>query len=850
MKIGAKGLGFCALALGLAVAGFAVSTQGRRSGTPLVTGKSFSPRGTQTEVGSFPLNLAVSPDGKWVAVTDVGFRQYLTILDAETGLEAGKVAFNAPATRGAREGLYYGACWSGNRLYVAQGAMDQVSVFEVAADGTPTLAKVIKNPGPENPGNLPHHIAGLAMSEDGKTLFAVNNQSHAYNEFHGSVSALDVETGSARWKTQVGAFPMAVAAIEGKVYVASERDGEVAVIDAESGQAVKTIKVGAQPAYMLADPKRNRLFVTNSGSDTLSIVDVTKDRVVGTVLLRPVDLNDVPGSTPLGMALSADGQTMLVAMADLNAVAVVDLKEQSLEGFVDAGWYPTSVALNPTNSRFLVANGKGIQVRNPNGKPVRTWGRYVQDILEGTVASGDWSAARRDLETSTRRVLANNRVVPDIANIEGRAFTKPPVKYVFYVIKENRTYDQVLSDMDRGTRDDSLLLFGRDVTPNQHALADRFVLLDNFYVCGEVSADGWPWTVQGAINAYTARNVPYNYSRRGRNYDFEGTNNGTPVDLKGMPDVARHEGGYIWEAIAKKGLSIRNYGVFTSFGVETPGPDGKPIAEDNVPNKKVLEGKTCLEFKRYDMAYADSEAWVEHGLSPAPRQAASFGKFNDPSRMTAWLREFREYERNGKLPRFNMIRLGRDHTSGTSPGQYSPRACVADNDYAVGQLVEAISKSRYWKESAIFVLEDDAQAGFDHVDAHRSTAYVISPYIKPRTMDSRFYNTVSMLRTMGLILGVEPHNQYLATAQAFGFFTKDAANAEPFDAILPAKEIVAEVNVSTDYRAADSARLINRFEEESLPDIELNDILWGHMKGAKTPRPALRGARWSADLDD
>lgn len=846
------------IVLAVGGAAFTVSRQ-IRSPQPLVTGKFISPSGKQTEVGSFPLNMVTSPDGRYFVVTNVGFRQQLSVIDARSGQLVSRVDSNKLGET-PREGLYYGLAFgkgpSGEtRLYASRGAQDEVTIYDFSAAGELRPVGTIRNPGPPNPGKVPHHIAGLALNSDGKTLYAVNNQTHAYNDFRGSVSILDVQTGKETRKIPVGGYPYAVTAItqgpnaDRRIYVTNERDSRVSAIDLESG-AVTDIPVGSQPTGLLLDRQQRRLFVTNSSGDTLSIIDTARNVVTDTVLLRPGDFHGVPGAVPLGMALSPDERKMFVAIAEMNAVAVVDLPSKRLEGMVDVGWHPTSVSVSADGGRLFVANAKGTKLRNPNDKPVGELGQYGANIIEGTISTIDLPAAMRNLAASTTRVRNNNMAAMGTPERIAKGFTKPPIEHVIYIIKENRTYDQVLGDLPKGNGDKSLNLFPREVTPNQHALAERFVLLDNFYVCAEMSADGWPWSTQGMVNAHTSRNVVYNYSKRGRNYDFEGQNNGTAVDLKGIPDVATAPNGYIWDQAERDQVTFRNYGFYTSFGPPEKDPEGKPLSIDNEPTKRALVGRTNEDFRRYDMAFADSDAWVRHGLPPAPRQLATYGRFNDPARTTTWLRDFRAYVKNGDMPQFMMVRLGRDHTSGTTAGQYSPRACVADNDYAVGQIVEAVSRSPYWSKTAICILEDDAQAGFDHVDSHRSIAFVISPYIQKGKIDSRFYNTVSMLRTMGLLLGLKPHNQYIAGATPINVFSGQAVNPEPYAAILPSKEIIGEINRPTAYRAADSARLIDRFEEESLPDIELNDILWGAIKGAKTPRPALRGARWSAEIDD
>lgn len=827
----------------------------------LVTGKWITPEGSQTDVGSFPANMALSPDGKFVVVTNTGFRQQLSVLDADTGRLISAFDSNANPESG-REALYFGLAFfrAGERtlLYASRGVQDKVSVFELSAEGQLAFVRDLNNPAPEG-SPLPHHIAGVALSSDGKQLFAVNNQTHTANDFKGSVSVIDTQTGEVQRKIDVAGFPLDVVTVtrgplaDRRAFVSSERDGLVSVIDPQVGQVVNQVRTGALPAYLKLSQDQTRLYVANSGSDTVSEVDVETLRVRRTFLLRPAAFRGLPGSTPLGMDLSPDGKSLYVAMADLNAVAVVDLEDGDLEGYLPAGWYPTSVIVAQDGDRLLIANAKGTKVRNPNGTPVRNGARnqYGPSIIEGTVSNLDLSQELGRLPEHTQQVLMNNRAGDDYIAQSTREFVNPGIKYVVYIVKENRTYDQVLGDLPRGNRDPSLTLFPREVSPNHHALAERFVLLDNFFVCAEVSADGWNWSTSGMANEYVQRNTFTNYSRRGRNFDFEGTNNGSIPDLEGRRDVAAAEGGYLWDAVLAAGKSVRNFGMFTAFQASGERGDSREMPGDGVPTKKALTDITSPDFRRYDMAYADSEAWVEYGLDPAPRQMAKYGRFDDPSRLTAWKREFAEIVKTGKMPNLMLIRLGRDHTSGTTPGQPTPQACVADNDYAIGQVVEAISTSPFWKETAIFILEDDAQNGFDHVDSHRSIAYVISPYVRRGSLDSTFYNTDSTLRTMCLLLGAKPMNHYVATANPFAVFGARPSNDAPYEAILPSREIVAAVNPPEAYRAADSLAFINPLEEESLADIELNDILWGAIKGADSPRPRTPNARWRVEeLED
>ncbi len=808
---------------------------------PLPTGKLITPVGSHTAIGSFPVNMLLSPDGKYVIVTNSGYRQYLSVLGAENGKVVSQIQVGGGRDK---SGLFYGLAFGPSEgdaatLYASRGAEEKVAIYTLSADGiltdtgksldAPTGIKESKN-----------DVAGIAVS--GGLLFAANNHTSPFTDMKGELNILPIKGDGPMKKVTLPGFPFAVAAIERegktKVYVTSERDSVVSIVDPGTAAITRTLSVGDQPIGLLLNKKKDRLYVANAGSDTISIIDTNGDTVVGTFLLRPDDMRGLPGATPTGMALSPDEKRLYVTLADMNAVAVVELPKGKVAGYIPTGWYPTAVvALNDGKSLF-VANAKGIQPRNPNDKPVKSWGRYIENIIEGTVAMLP-VPTEGDLKTMTAQVLANNLIAKkpadtDVSKIEN---LKSKIQHVIYIIKENRTYDQVFGDLQQGNGDRSLCLFPREVTPNQHALAERFVLLDNFYCAAEVSADGWEWSTEGMASEYAARNTPYNYSGRGKMYDEEGQNNVAPVDIMGIPDVARAPGGYIWDAVAKKGLSYRNYGFFLNQTDEgNEGPGGRPIAVYNAPNKRVLVGHTDEDFLQFDMTYADSDAW-RIADAACPKQMKSYGKNNSPSRFSEWKREFDQFVQNGKLPRFTMLRLPRDHTSGTSVGLHTPRAMVADNDFAVGQVVEAISNSPYWDKTAIIILEDDAQNGYDHVDAHRSPALIISPYVRKSVVDHRFYNTDSMLRTMELIMGLPPMCQYDAVASPISVFADRPENSEPYKAILPDRTILAEVNKATAYRARESARL-NFRRADAVPDGVLTDIVWGSVKGRIAPTTA------------
>ncbi len=400
------------------------------------------------------------------------------------------------------------------------------------------------------------------------------------------------------------------------------------------------------------------------------------------------------------------------------------------------------------------------------------------------------------------------------------------IKHVIYVIKENRTYDQILGDLPQGNGDPSLVLFGHDITPNQHALAERFVLLDNLYACGEVSGDGWDWSTQGMADAYVIRNIPYNYSHRGRKYDEEGQNNGYPTagakakdddgkplwkdpayksDAAPIPDVANTNKN-IWDAARDAKISMRNYGFFLTNSeglVGSPGgPDNTPASMGLLPGGHDLAGVTDLDFRRFDLDYPDSDAPSLYFKQSADQDdclfaKTAYGHAKSPSRFAEWNSEFQmmlaKDPSGSAVPTFTMIRMGTDHTVAAKAGKHAPQSYVADNDYAVGQVVEAVSKSSIWKDTAIFIIEDDAQSGIDHVDAHRTTGFVISPWIKAHSVDHHFYNTDSFLKTIELLLNLKPLSQYDAVADPItGLGHHTQRTPKPFTAHPAAKGIDRE----------------------------------------------------------
>ncbi len=596
------------------------------------------------------------------------------------------------------------------------------------------------------------------------------------------------------------------------VYVSLWGGAKVLALDARTLTITGEAAVGEHPNAMALARDGRRLFVACANTNKVWVLSVPglSAREQISVALFP---NAPAGTTPNALAVSPDGRSLAVANADNNSVAMVDIADPAsseVDGFVPTGWYPTAVQFTPDGRRLVVLNGKGLtgqsNPRGPQATSPAADGQYAGQILQGALSIVEVPDAAA-LKAHSARVYAltpySDAVrltpanAPAASPIPRRVGDPSPIKHVFYVIRENRTYDQVLGDLERGNGDPSLTIFGEDVTPNAHALAREFVTLDNFYVDAEVSYDGHAFSTGAYATDVVEKLWPTNYGRRGAVYLSEGGFG----QRNAYGNLSAPADGYIWDFANRAGVSVRSYGEFASRP-----RDGGPV-EATVPG---LVGKVSPDYPPYDLDTPDN------------------------ARVDVWLKEFREFEVNGNLPRLNIIRLGNDHTFGTRPGAPTPRAMVTENDMALGRLVEAISNSVFWKESAIFVLEDDAQNGPDHVDSHRSVALVVSPFAKRRALDSTLYTTSGVLRTMELILGLPPMSQYDAAASPmYGAFQATPTLA-PYTS-LPVSR-TDEVNGQDAWGAA--ASLAMNFEEADMtPEYELNEILWKSVRGASSSMP-------------
>jgi YVTN family beta-propeller protein len=805
----------------------------------LPNGWTLSPAGDQVEVTDLPLNIAPLADGRHALVASSGFNPHNLVL---VDLVDKKVVDTANVRQS----------WFGlavdeptGRVWWSGGGGDRVHTFDLKGGKLTLTSEPEPAPAPRKKAaakdksqpkaEVPKHFrSGLALDRARNVLYTLDIDA-------GNLTAQplgDPGNGSSGSKTaRVGVRPYDVVLDRdgNRLYISDWANRSVLAVSPRDLRVTAKIAVGEHPNQIAVHPKDDRIFVACASSNSVSVID-TRRGVVTETIATALFPNAPEGSTPDALAVSPDGGTLYVANADNNCVAVVDVSRPNrsqVKGFIPTGWYPTAVAVTPDGKTLLVGVGKGNQTKAnpPSDDHRRKLEEHIakekldlpkETLVElrkfpyiGTTLSGALSIVpvpdEAKLAAYTETVYKNcpysDKLLTDApppenkTAIPSKVGDPSPIKHVLYIIKENRTYDQVFGDMPRGNGDASLTMFGEKVTPNHHKLAREFVLLDNLYCNGHVSADGHPWSTMAYNTDYIARNWALTYSRRA------GVEDDDDDDLEKAPS------GYLWDACARAGLSYRSYG---EYGKRVSQPDGSNKMEGRVPG---LIGHMCPEFGV--------------GTNRAENR--------DPHKAEVFLKEFQEYEKNGTLPRFMVMSLGEDHTTGTTPGTFTPEACVASNDVALGRIVEAVSRSKSWPETAIFVIEDDAQNGPDHVDAHRTIGLVISPYTKRGALDSTQYSTVSMIRTMELILGLSPLSQYDAAATPMYNSFTDRADTTPYTS-EPARIDLDARNSTLAYGAERSKRM-DFTEYDKIDDFELNEILWHAVKGKDAPMPpAVRRA--------
>ena len=653
----------------------------------------------------------------------------------------------------------------------------------------------------------PRCPAGLAISKDESTLWVANTFGDTLARFDSKGTLVaEVELGP-------DSFPYAVVFDEAssRIYVSLWNKAQVAVVDSTRNEVVGRWATEEHPNEMLLAAGGKILYVANANRNTVSVFS-TEDAKGVEVIGTAIDSHAPPGSTPSSLTLTPNEEILFVANANTNDVAVVNVKDVGQSkplGFIPAGWYPTSVRVKRDGKTLYVANGKGTTSRpnreGPNPLAERYAGirQYIGGLFPGTVSILPIPTPKEMVEyTKTVYACSPLKAVmnqkgpgrPAGHPIPSKVGDKSPIEYCVYIIKENRTYDQVFGDMPVGNGEKSLCLFPEEVTPNHHALVREFVVLDNFYAEAEVSADGHEWSMGAYASDYVEKTWPLSY--RG--------NRRVPYPSEGAQALARPAGGYIWDRCAEKGRTYRSYGEFTVNGKTAKDPSTTQVA--------ALQGHFDPKFRGYDLGYSDVK------------------------RAERFLEELAEFEKAGAMPNFSVLRLPNDHTAGTRPGGLTVSAMVADNDLALGKVVEGLSKSKFWPKLAIFVVEDDAQNGSDHVDAHRTVALAISPYIKKGSVDSDMYSTSSMLRTMELILGLEPMSQFDAAARPMANSFTTIPDLAPYTA-RPAR-IDLNARNTRDTPGAEVSMTLDLDEaEDQADDLVFNEIIWKAVRGADAIMP-------------
>jgi YVTN family beta-propeller protein len=768
----------------------------------LFNGWGVTPAGEHVAVSDLPLRLVLAPDQKRLVAVHGGYNKHgVTLID--------------PLTRQQKQFIPLDETWNGlafsrdgGRFYVTGGDSGLVHVFSYEG-GTAALKKSTE----PSPGAASTFLAGLAVHPQTDRLFICN-------EGNEEVWRVNPETLAVEGAVAVGEHPHSCVfgADKRHLYVSNWGSRTVSVIDTERWRKVRDIEVGRRPNEMALAPD-GRLFVVCAGDNTVHVIQtraLEKGRV-GADATRRLDETtreiiatslypDAPeGSTPDAVAVSPDGRTLFVANADNNDVMVADISNSGAEaargteesisvvdGFIPVGWYPSALAISSDNQTLFVASGKGlasranfpVQIAPREGRRAPAFD-YIGNTLSGAVSfinkpdaaqmTAYTAQVRRNSPYTPQQFektsVASDSVIPD------KIGQPCPIKYILYIIKENRTYDQVFGDFHdahgqpAGNGAPQLTMYGEKVTPNHHQLARDYVLFDNLYCNGEVSVDGHSWCDAAIATDYNERSWILSYSNHGK--------------LPGNDEMDTPTSGYLWDLCRRHGLSSKNYGE----------------AAYRVPN-------------------ANRGHW---------------GNGRDMDRVQGWIDDLHAAEKSGALPRLAIMSLGEDHTRGTSPGAFTPDASVASNDVGLGRIVEAASRSRFWKELAIFVIEDDAQNGPDHVDAHRTVGLVISPYCKRNSVDSTFYTTASMVRTMELILGLPPLTQYDAGATPMFHCFGTTAQLDPYTCRQAQVDLYAK-NTPKSPGAKESSKM-NFRDYDLAPEDQLNRVLWAAAKGPDVPYP-------------
>jgi YVTN family beta-propeller protein len=811
----------------VAVAGFAAAAPARApaphrsmphtlpgGGAELPNGWRITPAGRPVaETGDLVLKMVASPDGKVIVAGHGGYLAHgLTVLDATTH----KVVQEVPLKT-----AWLGLSWSGDgrTLYVSGGNANGEKKIEASVAPIYALGYANGRFDPTPKAELRDDAtpidktwwSGVLADPKRGVVWAANRGTVMTPT---DVVQFDAKSGAVKGRIHVGVSPYELALSKDgrRLFVSNWGDKTVGVVDAQSLQVIKTIPVGFNPNDMVVSDD-GRLFVACSNENTVYVIDTRTLEVLETIstALYP---KAPEGSTPNSLSLDAKRKLLYVANADNNDVAVVDIAERAhanVEGFIPTGWYPSAVTLGESGNVLYVGNSKGESghptLRGPTSPLAKTWNgdETIKTLQKSSIERLQLAGLKPKLAGWTKQVLANTPYNDDLlaaarapkapSILPAKVGVGSPIKYVVYIIKENRTYDQVYGDLPHTNGDPRLAIFGRKITPNQHAMSETWATFDNCYADGDVSQDGHSWANAAYATDQNEKSWPANYG---------GHSQAQNRSLAYMPSS-----GYLWDAAKRKGLTYRSYGEYA-----TRASTGEPMS--SVPGANGLIGHVSPNYLQ--------------------------NRVRDTENARVFLDEFAEYEKNfdsrdpdKRLPNYIVMSMQENHTHGTDPKSFSPRAMVANQDAALGVMLERLTHSRYWPQMAIFIMEDDAQDGPDHVDARRTACLVISPYVKRGIVDSTMYTTSSMVRSIELLLGMPPLSQYDAAANPFfaAFGTKP--DLTPFRA-LPAQYDVNEMNPPKAFGATESARM-DFSEPDRAPVRALNEIIWKSVMGADSPMP-------------
>jgi YVTN family beta-propeller protein len=778
-------------------------------GSDLPNGWRITPAGKAVgEMGDLVLNLLPSPDGRVIISVNAGFLPHaLDVFD----IRQQKFTQHIPLTS-----AYNGMAWSadGHNLYVAGGnasgkasKSDPIApIYEFSyANGRLTeqpAARFVETIDPKEV-----WWSGVAYLPSKNILYAANRGT---GTGPGTVVAFNSKSREIVTRIPVETTPyQLILSADGKhLFVSNWSSESVSVIDTATNKVVRTLHVGMNPNEMKLSAD-GRLFVACSNDNTVYVIDAKKLEVIERLSTTLTPLAP-EGSTPDALAIDDARHLLYIANADNNSIAVAHIENRehsTVVGFIPTGWYPSALALTGQNNTLYIGNAKGEEGHpDPNGphfgkdsdKTLQTSSLEVlpvANLKEKLVAWTKQVTANTPYHDS---LLSEARPTQQTSVIPQRVGEAGPIQHIIYIIKENRTYDQEFGDIPNANGDPKLVLFGQQVTPNQHALVKQYVLLDNLYCDGEVSVDGHSWSNSAYATDFNEKQWPAAY----------GAHSTASYDVRAMVPSA----GHLWDLARLKGLTYRSYG------------------------ENAARASTGTSMQ----AAPGAEGLVGH---VSPTYGMGIEKVRDTDRVAVFLSEFKDYEANfdstdpaKRLPNYIVMSMPEDHTRGTTPGANTPQAMVANNDYAIGQLIDAVSHSRYWPSTAIFIIEDDAQDGADHVDGRRTVGLVISPYVKRGIVDSTLYSTSSMIRSMELLLGLPPMSQYDAAAMPMYNSFGATPEATPFNVIKPLIDVNAK-NTKKDYGAKASSRMDFK-EVDRAPMHALNEILWKSIKGSDSAMPA------------